>query len=147
MKTKLPMLMIMLILSAQINCMAQNMTAKPDKKLNTTEEAVATNTRQLVLLKNEFITLAKVRITENEKSVVTLKAAYRFKNKQELDYYREKVLLFESRNNDLNNKMYAFNVVSGTLSQFNEFKKRWFWAFDELSVYEKNLNSENLIIN
>ena len=127
--------------------MAQNKAVKPDNKSNSSEPAVATNTTQLVQLKNEFTALAKLKVIENEKSVVTLKAAYRFKSKQELDYYREKVQLFETRNNDLNNKMYAFNVVSGTLSQFNEFKKRWFWAMDELIVYEKNLNSENLIIN
>ena len=99
----------------------------------------------LIELNKAFITRAKMRITDNEKSLVTMKATQNIKDKQELIYYKEKVELFETRNMEMNNKIYAFNVVSGTNAQFMEFKKRWHWAMDELSVYQKNLMTENFL--
>jgi hypothetical protein len=86
-----------------------------------------------------------MRIADNEKSLITLRATQNIKDVQERAFYNEKVVLFETRNMEMNNKMYTFNVVSGTIIQFMEFKKRWHWAMDELSIYEKNLMTENFL--
>lgn len=143
MKTHL--LILTFILFAQSNTGAQNLAANTKKPITTNKVASVDTpqTKTLVVLKDEFVKQAKLKITENEKSIAALKAVPQIKDKQELAYYKEKVQLFESRNNDLNNRMYEFNVVSGTVYQFNEFKKRWYWALDELEVYEKNLKGEN----
>lgn len=145
---KIKMLLLMSILSTQLHTMAQNASIK-QKKENTvaTTSTVSTSHAALTLteLNQEFITRAKMRIADNEKSLITLKATQNIKDVQERAFYNEKVALFETRNMEMNNKMYAFNVVSGTVIQFMEFKKRWHWAMDELSIYEKNLMTENFL--
>lgn len=140
MKTKL--LMLTLLLSTQFQLMAQNVAVKsnPNKEVATVSAPMT-----LVELNQAFITRAKMRIADNEKSIILLKATQNIKDKEELIYYNERVALFEKRNMEMNNKMYDFNVISGTLPQFNEFKKRWHWAMDELSTYEKNLMTENYL--
>jgi hypothetical protein len=145
---KIKMLLLMSILSTQLHTMAQNASIKQNKE-NTvaTTSTVSTSHAALTLteLNQEFITRAKMRIADNEKSLITLKATQNIKDVQERAFYNEKVALFETRNMEMNNKMYAFNVVSGTVIQFMEFKKRWHWAMDELSIYEKNLMTENFL--
>jgi len=145
---KIKMLLLMSILSTQLHTMAQNASIKQNKE-NTvaTASTVSTSHAALTLteLNQEFITRAKMRIADNEKSLITLKATQNIKDVQERAFYNEKVALFETRNMEMNNKMYAFNVVSGTVIQFMEFKKRWHWAMDELSIYEKNLMTENFL--
>ena len=132
----------MLVLSTPLFITAQTADVNHNH-MNGIEVAEAPVT--LIELNKAFITRAKMRITDNEKSLVTMKATQNIKDKQELIYYKEKVELFETRNMEMNNKIYAFNVVSGTSAQFMEFKKRWHWAMDELSVYQKNLMTENFL--
>jgi len=139
---KIKSLLLMLVLSTPLFITAQNADVKHNH-MNGVEVAEAPVT--LIELNKAFITRAKMRITDNEKSLVTMKATQNIKDKQELIYYKEKVELFETRNMEMNNKIYAFNVVSGTNAQFMEFKKRWHWAMDELSVYQKNLMTENFL--
>lgn len=138
----------MSILSTQLHTMAQNASIKQNKE-NTVASTSTVSTSHAALtlteLNQEFITRAKMRIADNEKSLITLKATQNIKDVQERAFYNEKVALFETRNMEMNNKMYAFNVVSGTVIQFMEFKKRWHWAMDELSIYEKNLMTENFL--
>ena len=143
---KLKVLLLMLILSTQINTNAQNVALKSSN--NKESSALASKTPQpltLTELNQESILRAKMRIADNERSLITLKATQNIKDAQERVFYNEKVALFETRNMEMNNKMYTFNVVSGTVVQFNEFKKRWHWAMDELSIYEKNLMTENYL--
>jgi hypothetical protein len=139
---KIKSLLLMLVLSTPLFITAQNADVNHNH-MNGVEVAEAPVT--LIESNKAFITRAKMRITDNEKSLVTMKATQNIKDKQELIYYKEKVELFETRNMEMNNKIYAFNVVSGTNAQFMEFKKRWHWAMDELSVYQKNLMTENFL--
>jgi hypothetical protein len=139
---KIKSLLLMLVLSTPLFITAQNADVNHNHMNGAAiEEAPVT----LIDQNKAFITRAKMRITDNEKSLVTMKATQNIKDKQELIYYKEKVELFETRNMEMNNKIYAFNVVSGTNAQFMEFKKRWHWAMDELSVYQKNLMTENFL--
>ena len=140
--------MLIAILSTQLPGMAQNTAMKANSNSEASNMIVASDNKVPLTLKElnqEFIIRAKMRIADNEKSVFVMKATQNIQNKEELIYYKEKVLLFENRNMEMNNKMYAFNVVSGTMPQFLEFKKRWHWAMDELSVYQKNLMTENFL--
>ena len=139
---KIKSLLLILVLSTPLFITAQNADVNHNH-MNGVEVAEAPVT--LIELNKAFITRAKMRITDNEKSLVTMKATQNIKDKQELIYYKEKVELIETRNMEMNNKIYAFNVVSGTNAQFMEFKKRWHWAMDELSVYQKNLMTENFL--
>jgi hypothetical protein len=145
---KIKMLLLISILSTQLYTTAQNASVKQNKE-NTVASASTKLTTPVVLtlteLNQEFITRAKMRIADNEKSLITLRATQNIKDVQERAFYNEKVVLFETRNMEMNNKMYTFNVVSGTIIQFMEFKKRWHWAMDELSIYEKNLMTENFL--
>jgi hypothetical protein len=140
MKTKF--LLLTFILSTPFIINAQNAEIKP---VNNQETAAPDAPLSLVELNKAFIIRAKMRIADNEKSLVTMKATQNIKDEQELIYYKENVELFETRNMEMNNKIYSFNVVSGTNAQFMEFKKRWHWAMDELSVYQKNLMTENYL--
>jgi hypothetical protein len=147
---KLNALLLMLALSTQMITKAQNVAVKPNNNKEAAVAPAATNANThapltLKELNQEFILRAKMRIADNEKSLVVLKGTQNIQDKQERAFYNEKVALFETRNNEMNNKMYAFNVVSGTNVQFAEFKKRWHWAMDELSIYEKNLMTENYL--
>lgn len=140
---KLNVLLLAIILITNLNAKAQNVA------LNNKESAPKAQIKKepltIIEMNQEFITRAKMRIADNDRSLVLLRATQAIKDVQERLYYNEKVALFEKRNMEMNNKMYEFNVVSGTLIQFNEFKKRWHWAMDELSVYEKNLMTENYL--
>jgi hypothetical protein len=140
----------MIALSTQIKTEAQNVVAKTNNhKVAIIAPAVPNTITRAPLslneLNQEFITRAKMRIADNEKSLGVLKGTQNIQDQQERAYYNEKVALFETRNMEMNNKMYDFNVVSGTNVQFAEFKKRWHWAMDELSIYEKNLMTENFL--
>lgn len=129
-------------MSTPFYIMAQDVATKS----NLSKDAPVTDAPvTLVELNKAFIVRAKMRIADNEKSVLVLKATQNIKDNTERAYYNERVLLFEKRNMEMNNKIYEFNVVSGTIAEFNEFKKRWHWAMDELSIYEKNLMTENFL--
>lgn len=135
--------MLVLTLSTQLNTMAQN--ASIQQPNSNKEVAVAPSQASLETMYNEFIERANARIIDNEKSLVLLKTIQNIKDKEELAFYNEKVLIFEKRNNEMKSKMHDFNINSGTKAQFNEFKKRWHWGMDELIIYEKNLMTENYL--
>jgi hypothetical protein len=129
-----------------MNTNAQNVAVKStSKKEPSTAVSKPHEPLTVIEMNQEFITRAKMRIADNEKSVITMKATQNIKDQEERAFYNEKVLLFENRNMEMNNKIYGFNVVSGTNAQFIEFKKRWHWAMDELSIYQKNLMTENFL--
>jgi hypothetical protein len=129
-------------LSTPLCILAQNVDIQPNKNQ---EAALANVPVTLVDINKAFITRAKMRVADNEKSLITMREMHGIKDPQAEAYYKENVALFEKRNIKMNNKMYIFNVVSGTVSAFTEFKKRWHWAMDELCVYEKNLMTENFL--
>ncbi len=140
MKTKF--FLLMFVLSTPLYILAQNAEIKPN---NNQEAALVSTPVTLVDMNKAFITRAKMRVADNEKSLITMRATNYIQDPQALVFYKENVTLFEKRNMELNNKMYTFNVVSGSVAEFMEFKKRWHWAMDELSVYQKNLMTENFL--
>jgi len=139
MKTKL--LIMVLAASTQIHVFAQNTQANS----NSTETVLPAETETLASLNKKFIERAKMRIIDNEQSLTLLRSIKNINDKEEYTFYLEKVDLFEKRNLEMKNKINEFNITTGTKVEFMEFKKRWHWAMDELSVYEKNLMTENFL--
>ena len=140
MKTKF--FLLVFVLSTPLYILAQNAEIK---STNDQQAAAANIPITLVEMNKAFITRAKMRVADNETSLITMRATNYIQDPQELVFYKENVTLFEKRNMEMNNKMYTFNVVSGSVAEFMEFKKRWHWAMDELSVYQKNLMTENYL--
>jgi len=132
---------MVLAASTQIHVFAQNTQANS----NSTETVLPAETETLASLNKKFIERAKMRIIDNEQSLTLLRSIKNINDKEEYTFYLEKVDLFEKRNLEMKNKINEFNITTGTKVEFMEFKKRWHWAMDELSVYEKNLMTENFL--
>ncbi len=107
MKTKF--FLLMFVLSTPLYILAQNAEIKPN---NNQEAALVSTPVTLVDMNKAFITRAKMRVADNEKSLITMRATNYIQDPQALVFYKENVTLFEKRNMELNNKMYTFNVVS-----------------------------------
>lgn len=143
---KINVITFLFIGALSINAMAQ--TEKTEKLSEVkTEKKVAANVKVPTLTDSyaDFKVLAMHRIVDNEKSVVALNSMRGMPDPEEMAFYKEKVALFEKRNNEMKNKINDFDVTTGTEKKLTEFKKRWNWAMDELSVYEKNLMTENFL--
>ena len=132
--------MLILAASTQITSIAQN--TEVNSKAKETELKPAPVTSETI--KKDFVELAGHRIVDNEKSVNILKKTQNIKDDEVRALYNENVLIFEKRNNEMKEKIKDFNV-NATRAQQMEFIKRWNWAMDELSVFEKNLMTENFL--
>jgi hypothetical protein len=143
---KINVITFLFIGALSINAMAQTEKTETLSEVKT-EEKVGTNPKTPTLDESyqDFKTMAMHRVVDNEKSLATLNTMRGIFDPQELAFYKEKVAIFEKRNNEMKTKISDFDVKTSNEKQLIEFKKRWNWAMDELSVYEKNLMTENFL--